>query len=54
MISAACRNHARRLQVLGSEMACIEVGRGDPIVLLHGNPRRVERAVELSTKQRSG
>ncbi len=28
----------RRIEVLGSEMAYVEVGRGDPIVFLHGNP----------------
>ncbi len=28
----------RRLPVLGSNMAYVEVGEGDPIVLLHGNP----------------
>ena len=27
-----------RRRVLGSEMAYVEVGQGDPIVLLHGNP----------------
>jgi haloalkane dehalogenase len=28
----------QRRRVLGSEMAYVEVGEGDPIVLLHGNP----------------
>ena len=28
----------RRAEVLGSEMAYVEVGAGDPIVFLHGNP----------------
>jgi haloalkane dehalogenase len=28
----------KRVAVLGSEMACIDVGSGDPIVFLHGNP----------------
>jgi haloalkane dehalogenase len=28
----------KRQRVLGSEMAYVEVGKGDPIVLLHGNP----------------
>jgi haloalkane dehalogenase len=28
----------RRIEVLGSEMAYVEVGEGDPIVFLHGNP----------------
>src|SRR5262249_58937920 len=36
MISAAYKKKRRR--VLGSEMAYVEVGKGDPIVLLHGNP----------------
>ena len=38
MISAAFPYEKRRLGVLGSEMAYVEVGEGDPIVLLHGNP----------------
>ena len=28
----------QRIEVLGSEMAYVEVGEGDPIVFLHGNP----------------
>ena len=28
----------KRLRALGLEMACVEIGEGDPIVLLHGNP----------------
>src|SRR5205823_4990483 len=28
----------QRLEVLGQRMAYVEVGSGDPIVLLHGNP----------------
>jgi haloalkane dehalogenase len=38
MISAAFPYEKHRCQVLGSEMAYVEVGEGDPIVLLHGNP----------------
>jgi haloalkane dehalogenase len=38
MISAAFPYHKQRRRVLGSEMAYVEVGAGDPIVLLHGNP----------------
>src|SRR5215216_2837906 len=38
MISATFPYHKRRLRVLGSEMAYVEVGEGDPIVFLHGNP----------------
>src|SRR5262245_49639734 len=38
MISAAFPYQKKRRQVLGSEMAYVEVGEGDPIVLLHGNP----------------
>lgn len=38
MISSVFPYQKRRLQVLGSEMAYVEVGDGDPIVLLHGNP----------------
>jgi haloalkane dehalogenase len=37
-ISAAFPYQKQRRRVLGREMAYIEVGRGDPIVLLHGNP----------------
>jgi haloalkane dehalogenase len=32
------RYQKQRRRVLGSEMAYVEVGAGDPIVLLHGNP----------------
>ena len=38
MISAAFPYQKKRRHVLGSEMAYVEVGEGDPIVLLHGNP----------------
>ena len=38
MISAAFPYQKQRRPVLGSEMAYVEVGEGDPIVLLHGNP----------------
>ena len=38
MISAAFPYQKQRRQVLGQEMAYVEVGEGDPIVLLHGNP----------------
>jgi haloalkane dehalogenase len=38
MISAAFPYEKQRQKVLGYEMAYIEVGEGDPIVLLHGNP----------------
>ena len=38
MISAAFPHLKQRREVLGSEMAYVEVGKGDPIVLLHGNP----------------
>jgi haloalkane dehalogenase len=37
-ISAAFPYRKQRRRVLGSEMAYVEVGQGDPIVLLHGNP----------------
>jgi haloalkane dehalogenase len=37
-ISAAFPYQKQRRQVLGREMAYVEVGVGDPIVLLHGNP----------------
>src|ERR1700741_3587160 len=38
MISAACPYQKQRRRVFGREMAYVEVGQGDPIVLLHGNP----------------
>jgi haloalkane dehalogenase len=37
-ISAAFPYQKQRRRVLGREMAYVEVGEGDPIVLLHGNP----------------
>lgn len=38
MVSAAFPYQKRRRRVLDGEMAYVEVGEGDPIVLLHGNP----------------
>jgi haloalkane dehalogenase len=38
MISAAFPYQKQRRRVLGIEMAYVEIGEGDPIVLLHGNP----------------
>ena len=38
LISAAFPYQKQRRRVLGREMAYVEVGAGDPIVLLHGNP----------------
>jgi pimeloyl-ACP methyl ester carboxylesterase len=38
MISAAFPYQKQRRKVLGREMAYVEVGEGDPIVLLQGNP----------------
>ena len=38
MISATFPYQKQRRRVLGREMAYVEVGQGDPIVLLHGNP----------------
>jgi haloalkane dehalogenase len=37
-ITAAFPYQKQRRRVLGSQMAYVEVGEGDPIVLLHGNP----------------
>jgi haloalkane dehalogenase len=37
-ISADFPYQKQRLRVLGHEMAYVDVGQGDPIVLLHGNP----------------
>jgi hypothetical protein len=39
VISAAFPYKKQRRRVLGREMAYVEIGKGDPIVLLHGNPR---------------
>src|SRR5258705_8603015 len=38
MISAVFPYRKQRRRVLGREMAYVEVGEGDPIVLLHGSP----------------
>jgi haloalkane dehalogenase len=38
MISAAFPYQKQRRRVFGREMAYVEVGEGDPILLLHGNP----------------
>ena len=38
MISAAFPYQKQRREILGRKMAYVEVGQGDPIVLLHGNP----------------
>src|SRR5260370_10120690 len=38
MIPAKFPYQKQQRRVLGSEMAYVEVGEGDPIVLLHGNP----------------
>jgi hypothetical protein len=38
MISAAFPYKKQRREILGREMAYIDVGNGDPIVFLHGNP----------------
>jgi haloalkane dehalogenase len=38
MISAVLPYQKQRRRVLGTEMAYVELGEGDPIVLLHGNP----------------
>lgn len=36
--SAADSHPRRRVRVLDSEMSFVDIGRGDPIVFLHGNP----------------
>src|SRR5260221_13462480 len=38
MISAEDPNPRRRVAVLDTDMAYVDVGSGDPIVFLHGNP----------------
>ena len=37
-ISPKDSNPRKRVAVLGTEMAYVDVGAGDPIVFLHGNP----------------
>ena len=37
-ISAAFPYEMKRMPVLGTEMAYVDIGQGDPIVFLHGNP----------------
>ena len=38
MISATFPYQKKRISILGRQMAYVEVGSGDPIVFLHGNP----------------
>jgi haloalkane dehalogenase len=38
MISATLPVQKKQMEILGQTMAYVEVGTGDPIVLLHGNP----------------
>src|SRR5258708_6619080 len=38
MVSTTSRVGKQRADVLGRTMAYVEIGTGDPIVLLHGNP----------------
>ena len=38
MVSADSRYEKKRIEVLGRTMAYVDVGEGDPIVFLHGNP----------------
>jgi len=38
MVSAAFPYQKQRRRILGREMAYVEAGEGDPILLLHGNP----------------
>src|SRR5262249_58645255 len=38
LIAAAFPYQKQRRRILGREMAYVEIGKGDPIVLLHGNP----------------
>lgn len=38
MISARSKYEKQRRKILGRQMAYVEVGQGDPIVFLHGNP----------------
>lgn len=54
-IGAADLHPRKRAEVLDSEMSYVDVGEGDPIVFLHGNPTSsyLWRNV-ISTRQRSG
>ena len=38
MISPTDPYERKRVEILGKQMAYVEVGEGDPIVFLHGNP----------------
>jgi haloalkane dehalogenase len=38
MIRSEMPYEKRRIEVKGRKLACVDVGRGDPIVFLHGNP----------------
>ena len=38
LISAEDNHPRRRVPVLDSEMAYVDVGEGEPVVFLHGNP----------------
>jgi haloalkane dehalogenase len=37
-VSSADRHPRRRLSVLGTEISYLDIGEGEPIVFLHGNP----------------
>ena len=37
-ISTEAPSYRKQLQVCGTTMAYVDVGEGDPIVFLHGNP----------------
>ena len=56
MISPKQRYEKKRTEVNGRSMAYVEVGEGDPIVFLHGNPtssyvwREVIRVVEAGSR----
>lgn len=38
MSAPEARYQKKKIEVLGRKMAYVEVGEGDPIVFLHGNP----------------
>ena len=37
--------YRKRVRLLGTDMAYVDVGEGDPIVILHGNPTPMAQAI---------
>ncbi len=51
MISPAQRYEKKRIEVNGISMAYAEVGEGDPIIFLHGNPCGTVKEKSVSQPQ---